>query len=135
MAAETDSINEGARDLSDKLRQVVDDDFAEDITRMLNEIPFLGEAVAPLALNVYTDGSVLNPLTSSYSLGTAGVVHVNRDLKKLPLNMIEESYGRASVEEHPEYGTLVKLGVTLGGWSISSTRAELAAAIIGLTVP
>ena len=135
MAAETSCINEGARDLADKLRQVVDENFASDIIDTLQEIHFPADTSVPEAPNVYTDGSVLNPLVSYCSIGTAGVVHVDRDLQKLPLNKIEESYGQASVEEHAEYGTLVKVGICLKGHSLSSTRAELAAVIIGLTVP
>ena len=135
MAVAMHCEEDGARDLADRLRQLDDENFVCDVKDMLNDIPCSVDQEVPAEPNLYTDGSVLNPSTCMYSVGTAGVVHVRRNLEHCPLNGIEQAYSDSEVEEHALYGTLVKLKICLPGRGISSTRAELAAAILGLVAP
>ena len=135
MSVAMQCTGEGARDLADRLRQLDDENFVSDVQGILNNTAPPVDAEVPTEPNLYTDGSVVNPTTAMYSVGTAEVVHVNRDLEEFPLNDIEQAYAECEIEENRSYGTLVKLKMCLRGRGISSTRAELAAAILGLAAP
>jgi ribonuclease HI len=79
----------------------------------------------PEQINVYSDGSWQNPLTYHFALGGAGVWWPGR---KHWLNNAEDEL--AIIEKHDDG---VRLYTPIGGFSGSSTRTELAAAILAIS--
>ncbi len=83
--------------------------------------------VAPDKIGVYTDGSMKNTRCSSFSLSGAGVFWPGRDITKDHLTALEYELG---YQRQCKDG--VSIRTNLAGHGASSTRAELAAAIIAL---
>ncbi len=91
-------------------------------------LPYRCHRKAPDDINVYTDGSWINPLQQYLGLGGAGVWWPGRD---------PNAYQRFSnAEKELAHCRLVPKGLMLytpiGGYSGSSTRTELAAAILAI---
>ena len=82
---------------------------------------------APEQINVYTDGSWINPRKFHFALGGAGVWWPNRTLRSLPLSTAEKEL------THQQFSSRgIRLCAAIGGFSGSSTRNELAAGIIAV---
>ena len=84
----------------------------------------------PTKINVYTDGSLKNPRIRWWSLGGIGVWWPDRNLKDLPLTETEHQFTNVTNE-----GKGIMLTGAATGRKASSTRMELAAAIIGIAGP
>ena len=85
---------------------------------------------APEEINVYTDGALKNPLHHFWGLVGFGVRWPKRDPATSPLSTAEHQYA-ATITLNGE----IELCGTLTGHCGSSTRSELAAAIIALVAP
>ncbi len=79
-------------------------------------------------INVYTDGSWINPLEQYLGLGGAGVWWPNRH----PTHYHRLSQAECELAHYQAMKGGLMLYTPLGGYSGSSTRTELAAAIIAL---
>jgi hypothetical protein len=91
-------------------------------------LPYRCHVKAPDDINVYTDGSWIIPLQQYLGLGGAGVWWPGRDpAVYLRLSTAEKELAYCS----QEHGGLM-LYTPIGGYSGSSTRTELAAAILAL---
>ena len=80
---------------------------------------------SPLAINVYTDGTLKHPRLQDWALGGMGVWWPNRQLNVQPLNRNEDTYAHATAENKG-----VSLWGTLNGTKASSCRTEIAGAIL-----
>eukprot|EP00973_Karenia_brevis_P066092 9188485-Karenia_brevis.AAC.1 len=87
-------------------------------------------AQPPATPNVYTDGSLKHARGHWFSLGGAGVWWPDRDRQLSPLTEAEAKYAECKEED----GGILLYGL-IGGHRCSSTRAELAAAIVGISGP
>ncbi len=91
-------------------------------------LPFKCHRPAPEDINVYTDGSWINPLQQYLGLGGAGVWWPGRDLSVYQrLSPAEKDLAHWS-----QHSDGLMLYTPIGGYTGSSTRTELAAAIIAL---
>ena len=99
-----------------------------DINEDSNVIPEPCNEPAPPDINVYTDGSWLNPLKQYLGLGGAGVWWPKRLTEHHPISSAEDEIAYAI----PMDGG-VRLYTKIGGYNGSSTRAELGAAIVAIT--
>ena len=77
--------------------------------------------------NVYTDGSLINPTESHFCLGGAGVWHPQRQLDNTGASEAEANL--ATLEQE---ASGLKLFTQMCGYGGSSTRMEIAGAIIGI---
>ena len=84
----------------------------------------------PSQPNIYTDGSLTHPRQPEYSLGGAGAWHPKRALATQPPSETEAQL--AVFEQLP---TGLQLCINLPGQTTSSTRAEIAAAILAIAAP
>ena len=91
-------------------------------------MPYRCHRPAPADINVYTDGSWVNPLQQYLGLGGAGVWWPNRD----PMVYQRISAAEKSLAHFQQYPEGLMLYTPIGGYTGSSTRTELAAAIIAL---
>ena len=97
-------------------------------------MPYRCTVDAPEEANVYSDGSWLHPDKPFLSFGGAGVwwpgrtIATHAELKRLPLSVAEQTL---SYYEQREDG--LALYTNIGGLTGSSTRTELAAAIIAMS--
>jgi hypothetical protein len=91
---------------------------------------------APEAINVYTDGSWLNPLKQFLGLGGAGVWWPHRHIdvpSTQPLSYRKRlSDAEEELAHHRQLDGGLQLFTKIGGFSGSSTRTELAAGIIAI---
>ena len=85
---------------------------------------------APQDINVYTDGALKNPRHHFWGLGGYGVWWPKRDPEITPLSTAEHEYTIGATLNDG-----IELWGTLTGHCGSSTRSELAAAIIALVAP
>ena len=92
--------------------------------------PVACSEIAPAKPNVYTDGALKNSKGDWFSLGGAGVWWPGRKLSEKPLTEAEERYTQQREEIQG-----VALYSLVGGHVCSSTRTELAAAILGVSGP
>ncbi len=91
-------------------------------------LPYRCRRPAPIDINVYTDGSWINPLQQYLGLGGASVWWPGRNPAIFQrLSTAEKELGHA--QQFPEG---LMLYTPIGGYSGSSTRTELAAAIIAI---
>ena len=91
-------------------------------------MPYKCNVRPPNDINVYTDGSWKNPLMQYLGLGGAGVWWPNRNTAVYHrLNQPEKKFA-----QHIQYDNGLMLYTSIGGYSGSSTRTELAAAIIAM---
>ena len=81
----------------------------------------------PQQPNVYTDGSLINPTEPLFSLGGAGAWHPNRQLENTGISEAEANLAVLGQE-----GSGLKLFTQISGYGGSSTRMEIAGAIIGI---
>ncbi len=91
-------------------------------------MPYRCRRPAPADINVYTDGSWVNPLQQYLGLGGAGVWWPGRD----PNEYQRLSPGEKEISHWRVYPDGLMLYTPIGGYSGSSTRTELAAAIIAI---
>ncbi len=91
-------------------------------------LPYKCHRTAPDDINVYTDGSWINPLQQYLGLGGAGVWWPGRD----PTVYQRLSQAEKDLAFCKQYPTGLMLYTPIGGFTGSSTRTELAAAIIAL---
>ena len=106
-----------------------------DIGKVIMPTPYRCTRKVPPEVNAYSDGSWLNGTNRHYSFGGAGIWWPGRAIKKedadkyglrhIPLSPAEEEL--ALYEQEPKG---VSLYASIGGFSGSSTRSELAAGII-----
>ena len=91
---------------------------------------------APDSINVYTDGSWLNPVKQYLGIGGAGVWWPHRTLSKTYTNNLHLHLPISSAEHdmalHHATHHGVRLYTKIGGYGGSSTRTELAAGIIAI---
>jgi len=95
-------------------------------------------AKAPADINVYTDGSWLNPLLQYLGLGGAGVWWPGRalganNLTGLCANNIPPSDPELEMATLTQRCTGVQVYTPLGGFAGSSTRTEIAAGILAIS--
>ena len=91
-------------------------------------LPNKCRAVAPSEINVYSDGSWLHPMNQFLGLGGAGVWWPGRDISvSHRLSPAERELGH-----HQQHNDGLSLHTPIGGLAGSSTRTELAAAILAL---
>ena len=95
---------------------------------------------APTDVNVYTDGSWLNGVNKHFSLGGAGVWWPARALKRgdlsTKLSQVRPiSEAEQEIAHYRQENDGVALFASIGGYSGSSTRAELGAGIIAACAP
>ncbi len=91
-------------------------------------LPYRCHRPAPADINVYTDGSWINPLQQYLGLGGAGVWWPGRN----PSVQHRLSQAERDLAHCKQYPSGLMLYAPIGGFSGSSTRTELAAAIIAL---
>ncbi len=91
-------------------------------------LPYKCHRKAPSDINVYTDGSWINPLQQYLGLGGAGFWWPGRDQNVFHrLSQAEKDLAYSS-----QHADGLMLYTPIGGYTGSSTRTELAAAIIAL---
>ena len=91
-------------------------------------LPYKCHRKAPSEINVYTDGSWVNPLHQYLGLGGAGVWWPGRDI-----NVSHRlSPGEKDLAYHDQLSHGLMLYTPIGGYTGSSTRTELAAAILAV---
>ena len=90
-------------------------------------LPATCNDLPPEQPNVYTDGSLINPTDPYFCLGGAGAWHPQRQLDDTGTT---EAEANLAVLEQEASG--LKLFTQIGGYGGSSTRMEIAGAIIGI---
>ena len=99
-------------------------------------LPHSRSLLAPDNINVFTDGSWINPMRQYLGLGGAGVWWPHRTLSKTSTNTLQFYLPISSAEQDIAVyqATLngVRLYTKIGGYGGSSTRTELAAGIIAI---
>jgi hypothetical protein len=90
-------------------------------------LPIKCDELAPRNINVYSDGSWVHIMLDYTGLGGSGVIWPKRELNDMPLSDAEKDMSYQQVV--PEG---LRCFAPIGGLSGSSTRTELAAAIIAL---
>jgi ribonuclease HI len=99
-------------------------------------LPNVCHAHAPESINVYSDGSWLNPLKQFLGLGGAGVwwparlIAEGTQSSEVPHNPLSEA--ELQLAHYRQLGSGLQLFTKIGGYAGSSTRTELAAGIIAL---
>jgi len=90
-------------------------------------LPYHCVFIAPDIINVYTDGSWINPQKFHFALGGAGVWWPTRTLVSKPMSTAE-----LELTQHIICSNGIRVFAAIGGFSGSSTRNELAAGIIAM---
>ncbi len=91
-------------------------------------LPYKCYRPAPVDINVYTDGSWVNPLQQYLGLGGAGVWWPGRNIAEC--HFISQAEDALAYSQ--QYPTGLMLYTPIGGFAGSSTRTELAAAIVAI---
>ena len=92
-------------------------------------LPYRCHRPPPKDINVYSDGSWINPLQQYLGLGGAGVWWPGRN----PKDHHRLSPAELDLAHYQQYDDGLMLYTPIGGYTGSSTRTELAAAIIALS--
>ena len=91
-------------------------------------MPYRCHRAPPADINVYTDGSWAYPLKEFLGIGGAGVWWPNRD----PNIEHRLSQAEKDIAHHKQFPEGAMLYTPIGGYGGSSTRTELAAAIVAI---
>ncbi len=91
-------------------------------------MPYRCHRAPPADINVYTDGSWVYPLKQFLGVGGAGIWWPNRD----PAKEHRLSNAEKELAYHKQYQDGAMLYTPIGGFGGSSTRTELAAAIVAI---
>ena len=92
-------------------------------------MPPMVQGIAPIDINVYTDGGLSHPRSPQFGLASAGVYwpHRPQEVDAYVVTELEREYGQVSIE-----GTSVVIKAALRGLAPSSARAELFGVIIAM---